>query len=202
MRTLSQPELAGHMPSPGSVKFAFLRAQKAIGDSWKGWSLLQCLDVASAFNDQLRFRDLLLERATEKDRRFVSVSAAARTLKMHRASVHRYLQGKPHLRNSRGKVILGRLIDEIARGRGGLETRGRWSAMRPRRPRLNGLPDHLAPFRLTFLEFWAWRRELGPAWLSWPPSGCHHVAAELAPAAEFICRINERAIRLMPIAAA
>jgi hypothetical protein len=173
-----------------------------LGDSWKQWSHLQCIEVALALGEQLRFRDVLLTRAAEKHRRIVSVSAAARSLKMHRASVHRYLQGKPHLRTARGKVILGRLIEEMLQDGDGLETRGRRSAMRPRRPKLNSLPDHLAPFRQCLSEFWAWRRELGRAWLRYWPQDCLDVAECLAPAAEFVGVLNQRALRLMQAGAA
>lgn len=202
MRTPIKSDRIVFLPSPYAAGKEFNAARKAVGDSCKQWSHLQCIEVALALGDQLRFRDVLLSRAAEKHRRVVSVSAAARSLKMHRASVHRYLQGKPHLRTARGKVILGRLIEEMRRDSDGLETRGRRSAMRPRRPKLNNLPDHLAPFSQCLAEFWAWRRELGRAWLRWSPEDCLDVAECFAPAAEFVGKLNQRALRLMQAAAA
>jgi hypothetical protein len=197
MRKKLNPKRAVSLPSPSAARKEFNLSRKALGSTWKKWSMQQCIEVSLALSDHLKFREVLLSRANQTHRRFVSVSAAARILKMHRASVHRYLQGKPHLRNSRGKVILGRLIDEMAQAGCALETRGRRTPMRPRRPRLNNLPEHLAPFRSALSEFWAWRRALGQAWLRLSAQECLDDAEILSPAAEFVEQLNQRALRLM-----
>jgi hypothetical protein len=120
-----------------------------------------------------------------KDRRALSVSAAARALKMHRASVHRYLKRAPTIRNARGKVVMWRLMDEIAAAKG-KETRGRRLAMlgpsaKAKMAWLNKLSPSTKPRRLNraMREYYAWRRELGDAWRDWSAEERREVAEQL-----------------------
>ncbi len=189
------------MPSPYAAQRAFVTARKQIERSWRGWSFAECAEVALALDPLVKFRAALLSKASEEKRMFVSVTAAARLLKMHRASVHRYLQRHPEVRNSRGKVILPRLVDVISRAKD-IETRGRRTILRAPRPRLNNLPPHLRPFRSALSEYHAWRRELGAAWAKWSRGVGLEIAEEFAPVADFVAQLNARALRLMQAQAA
>jgi hypothetical protein len=78
--------------------------------------------------------------------RSLSVSDAARALKMHRSSVHRYLVRYPALRSASGKVSLARLIQAIEADKK-IEPRGRALDCRPRKgPSWRSK----APYRLHF----------------------------------------------------
>jgi hypothetical protein len=194
---ITHPSREVPLPSPYRAVVELKGALKSLGEDWQKWALGECIEVSLAFRPHADFRSALLRWAKEKRRLAVSVSQAARMLNMHRASVHRYLHRNPGvIRNSRGKVILPRLIEEVAQAKE-QESRGRRTALRPARPQLNKLPPHLRRFRSTFSEFHAWRKELGMAWLSWPPADCLDVAETLAPFADFVAQLNARALRLM-----
>ena len=84
----------------------------------------------------------------------VSVSAAARALKIHRATVHRYLVQNPEIRNARGKVVINRLKEAIESAKAS-EPRGRRCSMSPlqiKRSRANNLGDGIqTPAAMRFV---------------------------------------------------
>lgn len=184
------------MPSPYAVGSVFRNGLKKIGNGWQSWSITESIDVSLALRPVVAFRDDLLSRAAQASRTLVTVSAAARILQMHRASVHRYLQRHPDIRNARGKVVLSRLVEVVDQARE-KETRGRRSPICPKRPKLNGLPPHLRPFRSTLSEFYAWRKARGMGWLRITPQDLRDIADALAPVADFVTRVNNRAVWLL-----
>jgi len=196
-RRTTDPSREVSMASPYRAAFKLQAALKALGDDWQEWPLKKCIEVSLAFRPHADFRAAILRWGKGKRRLLVSVSEAARLLNIHRASVHRYLHRSPGMiRNARGKVVLPRLIDEVAKAKE-QETRGRKTLLHPARPQLNNLPPHLRPFRPAFSEFHAWRKELGMAWLSWSPADCLDVAETLAPFAHFVAQLNARALQLI-----
>jgi hypothetical protein len=199
---ITHPSREVSLPSPYRTTIKLKDALKSLGEDWQKWTMRECIEVSLAFRPHADFRNALMRWGKDKRRRAVSVSQAARMLNMHRASVHRYLHRNPGMiRNSRGKVILPRLIEEVAHAKK-QESRGRRTALRPARPQLNKLPPHLRHFRSTFSEFHAWREELGMAWLNWSPADCLDMAETLAPFADFVAQLNARALRLMQAQAA
>lgn len=128
-----------------------------------------------------------------KDRRALSVAAAARELKMHRASVHRYLQRNPGLiRNARGKVIMWRLIEQIEQAKRD-ESRGRKLSMQPRKVSVGKLPVVARGLRQSLLEYNAWRKELGNGWRNWTRQDFLDVAECFAEQAAFAAELGRRA---------
>ena len=188
------------LPSPYAAKREFSDGLKILGDGWKRWTLIQCVEAVLALRQIVEFRETLLREPANQRGVIMSVTAAARMLNMHRASVHRYLKKAPSIRNSRGKVILPRLINAIANAKK-LESRGRRTIFSPKRPRLNNLPGHLRPFRQTLVEFHAWRVELGAAWMKFSREDCRDIAECFASTADFVGKLNKRAVRIIQASA-
>jgi hypothetical protein len=132
-----------------------------------------------------------------RNARSLSVAAAARELKMHRASVHRYLLRWPEIRNARGKVVMARLIEQIEQAKRD-EPRGRKLAMQPRRVATDNLPAVARGLRRSLREYNAWRKELGSGWRNWRREDFLEVAECFAEQAAFFVEL-ERWAKTAPL---
>ena len=140
-----------------------------------------------------------------KDRRALSVAAAARELKMHRATLHRYLQRNPGLiRNARGKVVMWRLIEQIKQAKQD-EARGRRLAIQPRKIVVAKAPKLARGLARSLREYSAWRKELGNSWLEWDAQECREMSKVLRGIWQDALRLHaeleakQEAKRLMPL---
>ena len=114
-----------------------------------------------------------------KDTRALSVAAAARELKMHRASVHRYIQRNPGLiRNARGKVVMWRLIEQINESKQN-EKRGRRLFIQPTKVTARKGSELARGLARSVREYNAWRKELGNSWIEWDAQECRDMSKTL-----------------------